>query len=241
MPTPADRLPPGVNGLALKIQALEREVRELRAARRLESASISSGRFSVITPGGTTVFGIGKLPSGLYGTELRRDDGSLAVSVSGQDAGTADTVRVLSRSGQTLITDDEYADGFLGRPWVPVPMTPAVAVTAGSWVTTHIGVWLVQHRVLDLRASVVAPAATTGQVRIRALWEGAYIQLGPTITATDGETFLDYRATGTDLAGIEYGDRVVITQECQRTAGAGTVNSWSHGTWGSNTYDSGEA
>ena len=242
MPTPGDMLPQGVNGLALKVAALERELRELRAGRRLESASISGGAFAVITPTGGKVFNIGKLANGKYGTELRRDDGTLAVSVSGQDPGADDMARWFSRDGHIVIADDAYADSYLGRPWIPVPMAAPYAITAASWVTTHIGVWWVQHRVLELRASVYAPAATTGQVRFRAIFNGASTVLGPTATAAnDSETFLNYRAIGSDFVGVDHGERVVIIQEAQRTAGAGTVNSWHHGAWGSNTYDSSEA
>ena len=62
MPTPADQLPTNISTLARKIADLEREVRELRASRRLASAAIdggaltvrdaASGRQVVLTPNG---------------------------------------------------------------------------------------------------------------------------------------------------------------------------------------------
>ena len=56
MPTPADQLPGGVTGLAQRIATLERALRELRAARRLEAATIGKGALTVqATPGGPSI------------------------------------------------------------------------------------------------------------------------------------------------------------------------------------------
>lgn len=242
MPTPADMIPGGMTGLAQKVAALEREVRELRAARRMESTSISGGQYSLITPAGVRVFGVGQWPSGVYGTELRRDDGSLALAVSGRDDANGNTIQIASRDGHTIIADDQYADGWLGKPWIPVAMTTPYDVTAGAWVLTHIGTLWAQHPVLDLHASVYAPAATTGQIRFRIVVNDASTLIGPTATATnDQEVDLVYRATRTDLAGIEHGTKVQVLLECQRTAGAGVVTSLCHAVMGSHAYSSAEA
>lgn len=241
MPTAGDMIPGGMSGLAQKVAALEREVRELRAARRGEATSISGGQYSLITPAGVRVFGVGQWPTGNYGTELRRDDGTLAVSVSGHDDLDGNMIQISSRDGHVIVADDQYADGWLGRPWVPVPMAAPYDVTAGSWVLTHIGDWWAQHAVLDLHASVYAPAATTGQIRFRIVVNGATILTSSVASATNTTTSLSYRATRTDLAGIQHGTRVQVLLECQRTAGAGVVTSLCNAVMGSDTNAASEA
>jgi hypothetical protein len=54
MPTPLDQLPGGTNGLALKVRALERQLREHRAAKRL-GASAFEGALRVVDSDGNTV------------------------------------------------------------------------------------------------------------------------------------------------------------------------------------------
>jgi hypothetical protein len=69
MPTRADQLPGGPTALARRIAALEREVRELRAARRLPHSALSTGAVSLLGPEGevlaevTPAFGGGPHPA----------------------------------------------------------------------------------------------------------------------------------------------------------------------------------
>lgn len=97
MPTPADQLPGGMSGLAREIADLKRQVAELRAARRLESAAIGGGGLTVqdaaggprivIVPAGSTPSG--ELPGILYysGDPAEITPGYLAWSVAPSDSG----------------------------------------------------------------------------------------------------------------------------------------------------------
>lgn len=242
MPTAGDMIPGGTTAQARKVADLERQVRELRAARRAENTSLSSGRFRVLRPDGTTIVGVGTWSDGSYGAELRRDDGTLAIGVSGQGADYDDMVRVFSRDGHTIVMDDAWADGFLGRPWIPIPMTPGVSFTHTTWATTHSGIWWRQHAVLDVDLSVYAPASTTAEMRLMARINGALVQLGATFTATNNqERFSAWRVSSTDLAGTQHGTRIPVIVQTQRTAGTGTCLAYVHGLYGSNTFVPDEA
>lgn len=242
MPTAGDLVPGGTTALARRLADLEREVKELRATQRAASTVVGTGRFRVQKPDGTTIVGIGIWPDGDYGTELRRDDGTLALAVSGSGTDVDDMCRIFSRSGSIIMMDDAFADGYLGRPWVPIPMTPGVTFTNAAWATTHSGMWWRQHAVLDISVSVAAPAATTAEVRVMARLNGIdLVQIGTTVSATNQESFWQYRATATELDPSQHGSQVTLLVQTQRTSGAGTCTAYVHGMWGSNTYTAAEA
>jgi hypothetical protein len=239
MPTPADMLPPGPDTLMRRIAALERQMRELMASRRAESTTFGSGQLTVKTPGGTGLITTGQdSVSGRYQVAMRRDDGTVGLALSAQGSGEDDTAAILTRSGQRVLSDDAHADDWLGRPWIPVPMHAAVSFTAGAWTTTHTGLWLAQHRVLHLQAMLSAPVASTAQMRFTGSvgTDGAVSTLGPIVTVSGGDSYIQYRATAADLGVVEYGDYITIRLEAQRTAGAGTCSAVCIGVWGSEAY-----
>ncbi|MFE0651066.1 hypothetical protein ACFVZH_20995 [Streptomyces sp. NPDC059534] len=243
MPTPVDMLPPGPDVLMREIAALKRQMRELMASRRAETTTFGSGQLTVKTPSGTGLLTAGQDPvSERYQVAMRRDDGTVGLALSAQGPDESDTSAILTRSGQRILSDDPYADDWLGRPWIPVPMHASVAFTAGAWATTHMGLWLAQHRVLHLQAMLSAPVASTAQLRFTGTvgTDGAVSTLGPIATVSGGDTLIQYRATAADLGVVEYGDQITIRLEAQRTAGAGTCSAVCIGVWGSEAYTASE-
>lgn len=239
MPTPADMLPPGPDALMREITTLKRQMRELMASRRAETTTFGSGQLTVKTPSGADLITAGQdAVSGRYQVAMRRDDGTVGLSLSAQGPDEDDTTAILTRSGQRIVSDDAHAPDWLGRPWIPVPMHATVAFTAGSWTTTHLGLWLAQHRVLHLQAMLSVPVASTAQLRFTGSvgGGGAVSTLGPVLTASGGDSFIQYRATAADLGVVEYGDQITIRLEAQRTAGAGTCSAVCIGVWGTEAY-----
>ena len=243
MPTPADMLPPGTDALARRLAAIERQLREIQASRRAEATVFGSGQLSVKTPGGVGLVEVGPdSDAGRYEVALRRDDGTTGLALSAQGSGESDTTAILTRSGERILSDDPHADEWLGRPWIPVPMHSAVNFTSASWITTHMGLWSAQHRVLHLQAYLSVPSATTGKIQFTGTVgaDGAVSPLGPVLTVTDGEDLLYYRATAADLGLVQYGDQITITLDAQRTAGAATCTATCIGVWGSESYTADE-
>lgn len=64
MPLPADRLPANLRTLPAKVAALERQLRELQAARRLEHASIDGGAITIRDSTGAVRGTLGNQPDG---------------------------------------------------------------------------------------------------------------------------------------------------------------------------------
>lgn len=71
----SDQAPPGPDYILRKIATLEREVRELKAARRLEAATIKAGSLRVVDAAGELKVQVGLLPDGSYGLAAVNPDG----------------------------------------------------------------------------------------------------------------------------------------------------------------------
>ncbi|MEU9400533.1 hypothetical protein [Streptomyces sp. NPDC048242] len=248
MPLKADRLPPDIKSLSSKVSRIERRLNERDAARRLESATVGAGGLKVA--GGTfaayypgvpqAIFATGKWSDGSYGSVLRRTDGSVALQVDGS-GGDTHMVRMFNRQGTAIVMDDGYADGYLGRPWIPVPMHPGIGFTATTWQTTHVGRLFVQHAVLDVGFSVFAPSGSTAQARVCLNVNGVVTPITPVVSSSGGtEAFGYYRLTPSQH-GREWGEAVSILLQGQRTVGTGTCTMWCQGIWGTNTMTPDEA
>ncbi|MEV7212075.1 hypothetical protein AB0O31_03125 [Kitasatospora cineracea] len=243
------------------IRELQRQVRELQAAVQTRPAmnSISGGAvtigaggsLNVYPPGRTpgvdpSVFSVGQWtsPEGItsYGTAARREDGSQALAVGG-NLGPKQMVRLFNRSGTPVVMDDAYADNFLGRPWVPVPLTPGVNIATGVWTVTHAGLLLVQHCVLSYKVSVFAPAGSTIAAQILLQGPAGDVQIGPTMTVTGGTGGTETAFTGRVPIGTDHqhGEEWNVRVQAQRTAGTGTGTVWLYGIWSRNTLTAAEA
>ncbi|QRX90879.1 hypothetical protein [Streptomyces noursei] len=236
-----------------RIRALERQVRELSgraqtrpALNRITHGTVvigEGGSLDVRAPGGAQVLGVGQFATGRYGVSMAREDGTgVALEVGGNDTTAAQMVRLFARGGypSPIVMDDGYADGYLGRPWVPIPLAPSATVTASDWTTTHAGTIWTQHAVLAAQWSIYAPAGTTAEARLMLNRGGNLTQLGDTLTAAGKEVFTSQRITPS-AHGLSRGDTAALLIQARRTAGAGTAVAWCQGMWGSNTANASEA
>lgn len=238
-----------------RVASLEREVRQLRGRAQMRPALNEilhgdvtigeGGRLLVQDPDGDAVFETGQSAAGDWYVTLRRDTGVPAIGVGastypGDDA-VKQMVRIFNRDGQVIVMDDYHADGYLGRPYVPVPVTPGVDVTSSAERTTHVGIVHVQHRVLHVTTNVYAPAGTTIALRYQLQSSSGYDQIGDTFTVVGG-------SAGQELPNIQripvdrgHSERCRLLVRATRTAGTGTGIVYPFGVWGVNTISPEEA
>jgi hypothetical protein len=243
--TPADQLPPDLATLARKVQALEREVRELRAARRLEAAAVGAGGLKVVnggrlamdTPAGTRMLDIGAINNPVYnrpdGSQqqaafLRRDDGSSALSLFAYPVGSGvnQFVAIRDTSGNIVFGDDAASGQGLARPYLPVTMGPAIGTGWDYWprvtASTLADLWVTQIYKQQPRLVVVVVAAcdlsgTTGQVQLTL----AGTAVGAAQNVTTAANF--YTFGPIDLSAYDHMQQVAISVAGRRTAGTGAL------------------
>ncbi|UWM52064.1 hypothetical protein N0X72_25300 [Streptomyces carpaticus] len=180
-----------------RIRMLEQQVRELSGRANMRPAlnivrggpvSVGEGGyFAAYAPNGTAVFGTGHWTgSGRYGLAIRRESGAMAID-SGSDGSADGMIRVLSRSGSVIVMDDAYADGYLGRPSIPIPWQPTSSSSTSS--STMTSAWLAAQRVQCpvwyLHTESYAPPGATVRVEVQAL-QGGQWSTWDTWTVTGG-------------------------------------------------------
>ncbi|MEU3665739.1 hypothetical protein [Streptomyces virginiae] len=154
---------------------------------------------------------------------LRRSDDTTAATLGS-------TWSWYDRSGNEIVSEDPDTFG-LGRPWLPIPMSPALTFTAASWTTMYRGTWQVQNPIIFAEYSVAAPATTVAQARLVLDVGGTITQLGSTTTATAG-TEVSASFTVDPIAhGLAHGDAGSLYIQVQRTSGAGTCTVSNWGLW----------
>lgn len=193
MPTPADQIPPDPTTLARRVAALEAQVRELRAARRLENATVGAGglnvahggRFAMYTAAGARMLDIGAIADPAYNTPdgstqqahfMRRQDGTAGLSLfAAPGSGSRQFLSLWDAAGNIVMSDDAASGVGLGRPYLPVPMWPG---TDGGWDywprtsgTSMVELWGGQIYRQQPRLVVIARASmdtsgATGQVQL---------------------------------------------------------------------------
>ncbi|MFE6689648.1 hypothetical protein ACFVFQ_24610 [Streptomyces sp. NPDC057743] len=231
-----------------RIRALERQVRELAgrtqtrpALNRITHGAViigEGGSLDVRSPGGAQILGVGQFPTGRYGVSMAREDGTgAALEVGGNDTNASQMIRLFARAGypEPIVMDDAHADGYLGRPWVPIPLAPSAHVTAADWTTTHAGTLRTQHAVIAAQWSLYAPAGTTAEARLVLKRDGDVSQIGDTITATGGKEVFTAQRITPGSHGLSHGDVAGLLIQARRTAGTGTAAAWCQGIWGANT------
>lgn len=218
-----------------RLNKLEAEVRELRATRRLEAASIGAGGITVkdggtvkvIDAAGNTLAVLGDLSSvigGRRGVWLGRADGSPAIAVYGTGPDDTGFVGIYDLSGNYIITDDVYSRRGLGRPYLQLSVgeitAPTATTTSGTFTDLLTGRNSVQHPVLYAYVLVRASDGTTaGEVRLAL--DGTAV--GPTIAIAAGEyAFKDVGPFRVPDPGT-YGSLKGLAVQARRTAGAGNV------------------
>ncbi|MCA1219883.1 hypothetical protein [Streptomyces sp. 8L] len=231
-----------------RICALERQVRQLtgRAAIRPALTQVlagdvvigEGGQLIAQTPTGTRTFVVGQTPEGDWGVGLARENGAPALTV-GYDVETGgQMVRTHSRSGTVIAMDDGFADGYLGRPWVPIPCSPFMSITNDDDTPLHSGYLLTQHKVLLVNLQLTGPAGTAAQVYMRL----GQNQVGPTWTLSSSATTAEVNERVPLPANdFPWGTGTSVVMWARRTSGTGTCALRVRGLWGVNTVTEDEA
>ncbi|MCX5601634.1 hypothetical protein OOK29_26130 [Streptomyces phaeochromogenes] len=164
MPKAGDQVPDGPTSFARRLAAVEKQLRELRAARRLENASvgkggvrvIDGGRLAMDTPSQVRMIDIGKINQTDYnhgdGTPqqavlFRREDGTLFMSCFSYPPFGSETQawKFYDRGGNVVIAEDTNTGQGLARPYLDVPMGPSFDGGWDYWprngTTTMAGLW----------------------------------------------------------------------------------------------------
>ncbi|MCF6523058.1 hypothetical protein [Streptomyces sp. JJ36] len=215
-----------------RLRALERQVRELMgSANTAPPMNHISGGDVVIGDGGSlrvrTALGedllyLGRVPpdwtdgSPQQGLMLRRDDGTLALSVrtSTPDTLPAQPVEVRDRQGNVVVADDAMRYG-LARPYVPYPLPAPVdtalweSTGAVAWTTLYEGPGLAQHPRLYCR--VAAEGDPGAELRLLVDDE----QVGP----AGGPDGLEFTAP----LGAEFGAAVTFAVQARVATAGDTV------------------
>lgn len=242
MPTAGDQLPGGVTGLARRVADLARDLRELRAARRLESASIGAGGLRVVAGGrfamdgviGTRMVDIGAINSAAYNnvdgspqqaTFFRRQDGSLAISVFAGPGGSQQFFGLWDAQGHIVMGDDVSGRG-IAHPYLPVALGLGFDGGWDYWPRTvsasmvelwNGGIYAQQPRlVVVVRASADA-SGTTGQVQLAI--NGTVVGSPQTV----GFAANYYTLGPVSLAAYEHMQQLQIQVMARRTAGTGAI------------------
>ncbi|HEX5542461.1 MAG TPA: hypothetical protein VFX60_13020 [Micromonospora sp.] len=221
--------------LVRDVQRLKRELRELRAARRLESATIGQGGITIKDGGSLRIvdedgnviarFGdLSEFGDGMKGVILQRAGGEQAFSFYGTGVGDEGFVGIYDRSGNYIVTDDAHSRRGLARPYIPLHVgeivQPVATTTSGSFTDVLTGANVIQHPVLYAHLLVQAgDASTAGQVRLAL--DGAAI--GPTLTVSAGSyTFASIGPFAVPSPG-PYAALRTLSVQARRSAGASTI------------------
>lgn len=215
-----------------RIRDLERQVRELMGSANRSPAMNQiggdviigdAGRLRVRTPMGEDLLYLGRVQpdrengAPQQGLLLRRDDGSLALTVLTPDPGSTPVqpVRIFDRRGNTVFADDAERYG-LARPYLayplPGPTDTARWASAGTtdWTTLYRGTGIAQHPRLYCRIGVAGGAGSA----VRLLVDGV-----PTGPEGGPGADLDF----TEVLPAEYGGTVTFEVQARVAATGDTV------------------
>ncbi|MEU0600142.1 hypothetical protein ABZ484_18145 [Streptomyces sp. NPDC006393] len=168
------------------------------------------------------------------GFELRRDDGSLALSLVTADPvnSPVQALRVLDHKGEAVVATDS-ARGGLARPYLPFP-TPVPVGTAGwestgatEWTTLYAGPGFAQH------PRVYCALAVSGTVgaAVRLLVNGAVVGAEQTLSGTAGQTVALTVTLVEDLPA-SFGDTLSFEIQAKVAATGDTVACQPRGLYG---------
>ncbi|MBT2409561.1 hypothetical protein J7I94_03130 [Streptomyces sp. ISL-12] len=222
-----------------RIRTIERRIRELMASanssppmNQVGSGDIvvgDQGRIRARTSLGDDLLLVGRVEPDRdtdarqyqQGLELRRDDGSMALSLITADPvnSPVQQLRVLDHQGNTLLATDAVHGG-LARPYLafplPVPVDTArwESTTATDWTTLYAGPGIAQH------PRVQCEVAVSGSVgaAVRLLVDG--IPVAAEQTVTDASTRY---ATFTGNTAAAFGDPVTFEIQARVAAAGDTV------------------
>ncbi|MFE0877323.1 hypothetical protein ACFW4X_21110 [Streptomyces smyrnaeus] len=232
-----------------RLAKLEREVRTLRGRANIRPALDSvlggdvvigrGGQLVAQTPNDVRTFVVGQTADGDWGIGLGREDGSRALTVGDESQASGQMVRMFSRDGQIIVSDDAYADRWLGRPWMPVPLFPTSAQVTSStgYLIGWRGAGPVHNAVAYLRLITYAGVGG-GQVRVvMTPPDGVERVLAEYDAAADTSTS---RTITYPLDGLDYLDYVNWRID-HRTKGASSVETDVIAAFTRNTFSADEA
>lgn len=231
----------GDDWLVRKVQDLERQLNELRAARSLESSSIGAGGLQVVNGGsiavidpatnrGVAFFGQTVIPDGSGRTQMvslfTRDDQTAALQLA--DVGTApghthqQALQWYARSGRIVIADDTTSGDSLARPHVEVgslyntDVSTYPATNATTFTTIAKRYFEVQNPRLTWQVELFAETGVTGQFKM--LMNG--IQVGTTQTVA-ALTFANWSTIEDRPVSVNVGDVVLVELQAKSSATTG--------------------
>jgi hypothetical protein len=142
----SDQAPPGADYLLRRLTDVERELRELKAARRLEAATIGTGGITiaggavrVLNGSGDLVVQLGLLPDTTYG--LAAVDGSGKLVKLSTLAFGIQAASIAAQSSRSLGTFGDLAAGAGPSVTVTIGNTGRCVVILGAMIATSGGVY----------------------------------------------------------------------------------------------------
>lgn len=257
MPTAGEQIPGGTTALARRLADLERQVRELRAARRLEAASVGAGglrivqggRFAMDTPAGVRMIDVGKIDDGRFNhadgrpqqaSFMRREDGSLmfgCFAYPPSPSGETQAWTFYDRTGNVILAEDTASGQGLARPALPVPMGPSYQGGWDYWPrnanTTMAELWTGQIYKQQPKVVVVARTSmdTSGATGFLELKINGVAQGSPqSVSFSVGYlTFGPYPIPGDHM------DQIEIVLQGRRSAGTGAIRATIHSAYTTGT------
>ena len=243
MPTAGDQLPADPQTLARRLAQLEREVRELRAARRLEQATVGAGgvrivnggRLAMDTVSGVRMVDVGSITDGRFNHPdgraqqaiwLRREDGTAIMSCFSGIGSELQAWNFYDRDGRSVFSEDTVSGSGLARPYLPVQMGPSIQSGWDYWprnsTTTMAELWRgmiykQQPRVVVVMDAAMDTSGATGfiEMRINGIAQGS-----PTSVDFNG----NYYTLGPfDLTSFAHMQQVAISVHGRRNTGTGTI------------------
>lgn len=206
---------------------------------------ITDRQMVVLDDDGSEIFRIGDMQWGDRGFLFRRENGQLAISMNKAfSSSTYQALTLRDASGYSLLEEEALGVG-LGKPYLPIPVLPVtsttttgslgpwgpqVAVSSGSFVTTHQGWFVRTNRWAMFRIQVAASDTTTsGEVQVvdssTGLPLAGFLQspwLGTRATGSTSYVELVAGSGSVSLPGNPH-ERISIAIQARRTAGAGTL------------------
>lgn len=229
MPSPADLLPPGPSAIWQAIRGLQRDLRELRAARTAER----TGALRVYTSAGALIIETGPIAeyphldgSEQQGVRIYREDGSLVAAVQAQPSVTGvdrQSWTLYDRTGNAVMGDDPISGIGLATPYLAFGFGRSWYL---DWAGTNSGgfVDVYQTSIYKQQAMAVVSIAhtndaggATGEIRLTA--NGVTVAGSTTSTsfAVTTTTIGPFALPGVHLSSVD------LRVQARLTSGTGNV------------------
>ncbi|MFJ4619077.1 hypothetical protein [Streptomyces sp. NPDC088812] len=208
-----------------RIQQLSTAVNNRPALNKVSGGGveITDGGYLVVRPpgGGAAVFAVGAWSGDEYGMAIRRQTGSLAMSLhDGHGSSTAlQPLRIFDNGGREVFADDVVSGG-LARPWLPMlpPQDSTVTrwpqTTAAAYTTIAMSYNIVWQPRMRLLVHTKASSGGAGSVQV-------LVNGNPWGTAVTAGSNFDHSDLISDDFSSVWG--TLLKVEIQALATAGTV------------------